>query len=80
MKYSNIFASRALFEMSVLRNRLHVACRNECQKSLFLLFFKWIPLAAVPTAFFLLLFSYARVFRSSISTFGLFKMKLQLLV
>lgn len=39
MKYSNIFASRALFEMSVLRNRLHVACRNECQKSLFFVVF-----------------------------------------
>lgn len=84
MKYSNIFASSALFETSALRNRLHVACRNERQKGFWLFFFllKWIPLAAVPTAFFLLLllFSHARVFRSSISTFRLFKIKLQLLV
>lgn len=42
MKYSNIFASRALFEMSVLRNRLHVAYRNERQKGFFIFYFFFI--------------------------------------
>lgn len=53
MKYSNIFASRALFEMSVLRNRLHVACRNECQKSLFFCcFLSGFPSLLSPQHFF----------------------------